>query len=102
MLSSELEILSTVCAEGEGDRSGRDSEHLGRTEPFSDEVGCWRPLFVSKRQSHVVKYLRPTEFLSRQDKTAYFDLVLQFSTLPMCFLAGTALEMLILTHSSHL
>lgn len=76
-------------------------------EPFSNEVGRGNPLFVSEPQSNAVKYLNPTEYsgvgrTEYEDLPVYSDLLLQLLAFPVSFLAGTALEVLILTHGSHL
>lgn len=76
-------------------------------EPFSKEVGRGNPLIVSEPQSKAVKYLNPTEYsgvgrIEHEDLPVYSDLVLQLSAFPVPFLAGAALEVLILTPSSRL
>lgn len=62
---------------------------------------------VSEPQSNAVKYLNPTEYsgvgrIEHKDLPVYSDLLLQLSAFPVSFLAGSALEVLILTHSSRL
>lgn len=71
--------------------------------PFSAEMGVWRQLFVSEQQSKGGKYLSPGEWSGAgwiEALSVSFALLLQLLILPIPFLAGTALEVQIWTHSS--
>ena len=81
--------------------SSREAKWWGA--PFSAEMGVWSQLFVSEQQSKGGKYLSPGGWSGVgwiEDLSVSFALLIQLLILPIPFLAGTALEVQIWTHSS--